>query len=350
MTTQNSMAEIAEKIDSLLTLDIPRRGRINMIYDHFRKVYERPLSLQAGEQLKDVQAGQIVLIATGFLNRPQVTEMIAESDGPTGAAAIARAVVIAKGAIPVLIVEEETVEAMSAVVQAIGLRAVSLEEAARSYKVQALLQPAAVIGWPRDEQLAKERLNDLFENYSVGAFVAIEKGGRNAKGVAHMSLGRPCTDTVADMIPIINECRSRNLPTVGIGDGGNEIGMGNDAGSLGKVLLYGEDCGCGCGGGIIPSVETDAVLPAVVSNWGGYAIAAMLAAASSDLSVMHDEASEIRMLEACTATGLIDGATGTTEPSSDGLHLDVHTAIITLLRTLIGDGVDGFAWPSTTNV
>lgn len=350
MSSHQQAIEAAEKIDQLLTLDLPRRGRINPIYDHFSAFGAQPLSWEACEPLTSLQPGELVLIATGFLNRPQVTSAIAESDGPTGAAAIARAVWLAFKAIPVIIVEEELVPAMHLVVQAIGMKGLSLDEAKRSYDRDALLMPVAIVGWPRDETdkpkgLELEALDELFK-HNVGAFIAIEKGARNKAGVAHMSLGRPCTDTVADMNPVLVRCKELHIPSIGIGDGGNEIGMGNRDGSLGEILPFGKDSGCGCGAGIIPGVETDVVLPAVVSNWGGYALAALLAVYTGDLTVMHDERAEARMLHACTASGLIDGATGTTEPSSDGLDLDIHVAFITLLRTVIGEGIDTSAWPT----
>ena len=340
------MRRIGDEIDRLLSVDLPVRGRIDILYPHFRAFYGEPLSLLAARALADsVAPGDLVLIATGWLNRPYISHAIAESDGPTGAAAMARAVRIGFGAVPVILVERELVSAMSSVTHAAGLRCLPLEEAVRTRDPDVLLHTAAVLEYPVDRAAAQTAAERLFD-HRVGAFIAIEKGGANEVGRVHMSQGRECTGTVASMDGLIRLCHDRSVPTIGIGDGGNEIGMGNAGGSLRDVLPYGRSCGCGCGRGVVPGTETDIVVPVTVSNWGGYGICAALAAVLGRPEVMHDERVESRMLQACSAAGLIDGVTGFTEPTSDGLDEDVHLAIVTLLRTLIGSGVEVGAWPS----
>lgn len=338
--------QVADQIDRLLSIDLPSRDRIDIIYPHFRQHYRTPLSLLAAQRLRDsVRPGDLVLIATGWLNRPYISRRIAESDGPTGAAALARAVQIGLGAVPVLLVEPELVPAMTAVVHAAGLSCLELDEAVAAGSPDVLLHPAAVVPHPVDPHAADRLTTRLLAGHPVGAFIAIEKGGANERGRAHMSQGRECTATVAPTTGLINGCRERGIATIGIGDGGNEIGMGNAGGSLRQILPYGSDCGCGCGGGVVPAVETDVVLPVTVSNWGGYGICAALATLLDRTEVLHDERTERRLLGACARHGLIDGVTGFTEPTSDGLDEEVHVAVITLLRTLIGVGVDPSAWP-----
>src|SRR5690606_37507077 len=135
----------------------------------------------------------------------------------------------------------------------------------------------------------------------------------------------------------------RGIPTIGIGDGGNEMGMGNANGILRSLLIFGDPK---YNGGIVPAKETDFVIPATVSNWGGYGLAAALAAMLHSPEIMHDEAAERRMLTASSFQGLIDGVTGTTGTSSDGLSEDVHVAIVGLLRALIGIALDDIDWPA----
>lgn len=340
--------QLADRIDRLLSIDFPLRGRINILYPHFREHYGAPMSLLAAESLvNNVRPGDLVFIATGWLNRPQVTRSVAESDGPTGAAAMARAVEIGLGAVPVILVEDELVDGMVAVLHAIGMVCVSLSEAKAASNPDVLLHAAAVVGYPTDKVRAGHLAHSLFAEGPVGAFIAIEKGGANEKGTVHMSQGRPCTATVAPMDSLIELCRSNGIPTIGIGDGGNEIGMGNNSGSLKQVLPYGLDCGCGCGGGVVPAVETDVVFPVTVSNWGGYGISAALAVLLDRPELLHDELAESRMLRACSMEGLIDGASGFTEPTSDGLSEEIHLATLSLLRAIIGIGVDDSAWPKS---
>jgi D-glutamate cyclase len=344
---EDTLWQVADRIDRLLTVDLPHRQRIDIIYPHFRSHYGAPLSLLAAQRLQaTVRPGDVVLIATGWLNRPHVSRGVAESDGPTGAAALARAIQVGLGAVPVLLVEEEVVPAMRAVMHAVGLKSLQLDEACASGDPDVLLHGAAVLPHPTDPAAASRLAERLLTNYPVGGFVAIEKGGMNAKGRVHMSQGRECTATVAPTHELIQGCKDRGAATIGIGDGGNEVGMGNAAGSLRAVLPFGQDCGCGCGGGVVPAAETDVVFPVTVSNWGGYGISAALAALLDRPDVLHDERAEHRMLQACSQWGLIDGVTGFTDPTSDGLDEAVHLAVITLLRALIGEGVDVAAWPT----
>ncbi len=78
--------------------DGPAKSRYTWmkVYDDTRKKYGRPLTLLAAEQLLDkVKRGDHVLILTNSH----------EMDGPPGAAAIARSLVLGLGAIPVLVAE-----------------------------------------------------------------------------------------------------------------------------------------------------------------------------------------------------------------------------------------------------
>ena len=58
------------------------------------------------------------------------------------------------------------------------------------------------------------------------------------------------------------------IGTIGIGDGGNEIGMGKVLDSVKEHIPYGEKIACRIG--------ADQLITAGVSNWGGYALATSL--------------------------------------------------------------------------
>ena len=57
---------------------------------------------------------------------------------------------------------------------------------------------------------------------------------------------------------------------VGISDGGNEIGMGVIRKEVEEILVHGT--GSSVPGGFAPSVRTDTLLVAAVSNWGATAL------------------------------------------------------------------------------
>lgn len=58
------------------------------------------------------------------------------------------------------------------------------------------------------------------------------------------------------------------IGTIGIGDGGNEIGMGKVRDQVTKHIPYGKEIAC--------RVTADQLITAGVSNWGGYALATAL--------------------------------------------------------------------------
>jgi hypothetical protein len=332
-------------IDRLVSIDFPRRGVIDLIFPVARAHHGASLSMSAAELLRDaVSPGQVVLIATGWLDRPHVSTSVAETDGPPGAAALARGLHVGLGAVPVILVEDEIVDATTRAVQAAGLRCLSVAEAVAAATSRAALHAAAVVGFPTDVEAARARAEELCDTFDVAAFVAVEKGGCNEVGRIHTSRGDDTTAPLAKMDPLLQVCRERGIASVGVGDGGNEIGMGTIAEQLKPILRFGERCRCGCGAGVVPSSPTDVVVAATVSNWGAYGIVAALATLLDEPDFMHTEAMEEDILRACARGGLIDGVSGFVGPSADGLPLRVHRAMVTMLRAVVGVGVNSAAW------
>ncbi len=330
-----------DAIDQLLSIDLPERDVIDIAFAAFRHHYGAPLSWLAARALAGVRPGQLVLIGTGFPNRPGIDPEIAESDGPVGAAVLARAVHLGLGAVPVVLIERQLIPAMTRILQVNGLRVETLE-AARRAAVPACQYGATVLAIPTDWAAAAAQAARLLAGGDVGALVVIEKGARNPNGDICFSRGRVNTAHVGKIDPLVAACRAAGIPTIGIGDGGNEMGMGNAGGILRGLLVHGDPARAG---GIVPAQETDHVIAATVSNWGGYGLAAALAAVLGKPQILHDEAAERRMLLAASMEGLIDGVTGSTLPTSDGFVEEVHVAVVTLLRAILGLGVPKTDWP-----
>jgi D-glutamate cyclase len=286
------------------------------------------------------------VLATGFPNRIRVDPGIAESDGPVGAASMARAFELGLGAAPIIMVEESIVAATVAALQALGLRCVTPEQAITSARTASNLHAAAVIPSPMEPDEARRLAVGLVDMNRVAAFVTIEKGGANSAGEIHYSRGTLGTGSVAPLDPVMEVFEGAGVTSIGIGDGGNEIGMGNADGALRHLLPYGADCGCPCGQGIVPGKQTDLVLPVTVSNWGGYGVSAALALALGDRRLLHDARAEERMLRAAGQAGLIDGVSGFTGPTSDGLSGSIHCSVIDILHGIVGHGVASGAWPT----
>ncbi|MEV5819705.1 glutamate cyclase domain-containing protein [Micromonospora haikouensis] len=344
-TPQQAVWRKGDMIDRLVSLDFPRRGVIDLIYRAAREHHGAPLSTTAAHLLRQrLTPGRVALIATGWLDRPHVSRLVAENDGPPGAALLARALHAGLGAVPVILVEREIVDGTRLAVQAAGLRCLSPQEAVEAAASTARLHAAAVVAFPSDPAAAEQVATDLCDSLDVGAFVAIEKGGRNEQGRIHTSRGDDTTAPLAKVDALLDVCRARNIASVGVGDGGNEIGMGTIRDRLRPELRFGQRCRCECGGGVVPSNPTDVVVAATVSNWGAYGIAAALAVLLDRPEVMHTEELEEDVLRACALGGFIDGVTGYVGPTADGLPLRVHRAVVTMLRAVVGVGVNSAAW------
>jgi hypothetical protein len=114
----------------------------------------------------------------------------------------------------------------------------------------------------------------------------------------------------------------RRPVTVGVGDGGNEIGMGNVRARLarqGALMAR-----------IAATVTVDHLVVAGVSNWGAYGIVVHLGRLSGQ-PLLHTPAQERELVAACVEAGAHDGVTRRREPTVDALLLDVHASVVALL-------------------
>ena len=328
--------KVADDIDRLITLDMNRRGVIQPLYQAAREKIGRPLVLAAADALAGaVDPGDAVLIATGWPDRPWVTPEIGELDGPPGAALLARSMHRTLGAVPIFLIEEQLKPAMQATACAAGFAVLTPEQAVDAFKSPAPLHAAAVLGFPTDGEAARAEAQRLIEAYRPKAVISIEKGSANEKGIIHNARGADTTECMAKIDKLVKEARGADIVSIGIGDGGNEVGMGLIADAVRKYVPYGKRCTCPCGAGTAPALPTDLLVTAAVSNWGAYGIAACLAILKGRADAMHDEATEMRALREAADAGLIDGNTGYVDPGADGLPATLHAAIVTVLRQLI---------------
>lgn len=155
----------------------------------------------------------------------------------------------------------------------------------------------------------EEYCADLLEAYHPSGLISIERCGRNSEGnycnMRNVSLNEftPAIDQLYEM------ARSRKIPTVAIGDGGNEIGMGNLKQEISEKLSL-KPC----------VVETDELIIATVSNWGAYGLASLLAPLP--------DYSELREFYRRTvAMGSIDGVNKTHTLTADGFDESIEKEI-----------------------
>ena len=128
-------------------------------------------------------------------------------------------------------------------------------------------------------------------------------------------------------------CRGTRKPvTVGIGDGGNEIGMGSARVKIAKLDALRAR--------IATVIRVDHLVVAGVSNWGGYGVVAALGRLTGQ-DLLHTPELERRLIAACVAAGACDGVTRRREPTVDSLGADTHAAVVDLLRLASRSGIMG---------
>lgn len=324
---------VAEYVDRLVTVEfrlsgLPQHTTLPL-YEAARRAQAGPLAhLAASALLARLDRGSHVFLITGAGMPPWLPA--GETDGPLGAASLARALDLAAGAKPVLVVQPNHADPLAAAVTAAGLAVVDAPDfRSRTHaSLITTIEPGITAGL--------ERARELFAQFEPRAVIFIEKIGPNRAGYYHGVLGYGrAPDELANMVPVLDLAQDRRVLTIGIGDGGNEIGFGLIADDVRRIQPYGAKCQCPCGQGIAAIAATDILVVAAVSNWGAYAIAANLALELRNPEMLHGADDEALMLERCVQAGAADGATGRPTLSVDGVPLEADVAMVTLLRGLI---------------
>jgi len=159
---------------------------------------------------------------------------------------------------------------------------------------------------------------DLLSRYSPSVVISIERCGATSEGEYLNMHGRDIGDFNArtDFLFTLH-----NL-TVGVGDGGNEIGMGNHADIVAATeSLVGKPC----------VTQTTELVIASTSNWGGYGLVAALSERAGR-NVLASVGREAEILEGFVAAGLVDGMTQEQAPMVDGFSQEENSAIVQRLQ------------------
>jgi hypothetical protein len=169
----------------------------------------------------------------------------------------------------------------------------------------------------------------------------IKKGPGDLKGECLNMNAVPVTQYTAPIHILFKYKAHAKYPifTIGIGDGGNEIGMGSIPWQvIAKNITNGQ------GGKIACSVLADATIVAGVSNWAGYALIAGLFLYLNqfdDFLKLYSETTETKLIETYYQTKTaVDGKLGYPAMSVDGIKWEVHLKIIDFITKLIRDGLD----------
>ena len=185
---------------------------------------------------------------------------------------------------------------------------------------------AEVVEFPiTNEEASREAARRLVEDLEPALLVTIERCGRNASDVYLNMLSRDITEYTARLDYLFE----LGIPSVGIGDGGNEIGMGNLAEHIPPVDRLPDE----------PAVtEVDRLILASVSNWGGYGLVAALSrlVGRNLLPSVEDDA---RLITAMVDDGAVDGGSGINRYYVDNFTLEENGEMLGLLHGMVGEGI-----------
>lgn len=320
-----------EYIDRLINVEMRPgkglpRGVTHRMYDAARAAQgDEPLTYLAARALRTALGeGDHVLVVTGAGTAPFLPK--GETDGPMGAAAVARALDIGLGAKPVMVSETRNMPGVVGSCEGIGLAIADEADFPRRAGVTVVRE------MPLGLADGAAFVAAIFAEFSPKALVFVEKGGPGVSGNFHSLLGtaRDPSDMACAHL-LVEEAQKRGILTIGVGDGGNEIGFGKIRDAIVEIQPFGSKIGTVTG--------TDILISTAVSNWGGYGIAAALAGLVGNLDVLHGVDDEYRMLDRCIAAGAMDGLTLRVVPMVDGTSTAVQGAMVTMLREIIGNSL-----------
>ncbi|MFI5012385.1 MAG: glutamate cyclase domain-containing protein [Hyphomicrobiales bacterium] len=301
----------AENLDRLLTIEIRRPGIIrgfkSALYDIAREAADGPLVLGAAKLL-NVEPARIAIV-TGAAVPEHMP--VGENDGPFGAIVLAAALARIGHGVTIL-----TDAASAGPIRALARRGevpVAIEELRHGDAGQ---QEAAAKA--ADILIAIERLGGNVNGHLYGMTAIARDAFRCNVDLmfrSHMALGRP---------------------SLGIGDGGNEIGFGSLHEKLAKRLPQVNQADkTPCGGGVFSTVPTTRLVVASTSNLGAYGVCAGLALLRKDVSLCHAPEEEEALHHVGVGLGLTDGGGGGVIAACDGIPAAANAALVLVMRTIV---------------
>lgn len=247
-----------------LILRHPCRGM-----DVLRPYLPEDFCREAAELILSWPRGETVLLTTGFYVAGH-----AETDGPPGTLLLAKAL------------------------RTLGFRPVVVTDAlCRGYFERGGIECTYL-----DVNASDEMLTALLDRLAPAGMISVERCGRNDDGDYANMRGISVAEHTA---PADRLFELTKVPSVAIGDGGNEVGMGNLAEQIREKLAL-SPC----------RVTVDRLIIATVSNWGALGLCACLGCLPT-----AEELEEAYLL--AQELGYVDGVIRQCVPGEDGFPLDM---------------------------
>ena len=160
---------------------------------------------------------------------------------------------------------------------------------------------------------------DALAHFQPEALISIERPGLAADGEYYNMRGERISEHTACFDTFIEHA---DCPTVAIGDGGNEIGMGKVAAALAEL-------------NIVPAATScDELIVADVSNWGAYGIISFLSLWNGRDFLR--EIVPLDILRYISELGSVDGVTRVNQLTEDSLEVGEGESVIHELRQTCG--------------
>ena len=232
------------------------------------------------------------LIVTGFYI---VYASAPETDGPPGAAAIGEALA------------------------SIGYEVAYVTDQYSMDAMKSVAGDKRVIDFPvAGHKESSDAARRILEVESPSVVISIERAGLVGDGTFRNMHGTDISEYNAK----IDHLFDQHPYSVGIGDGGNEIGMGNLRDEAASIDRLPDD----------PCVTTTTKLMiASVSNWGGLGLVASLSIKKGE-NLLPSVETENEWVYATYESGAVDGPTGKHRPYVDGFPLDEYNSCLTDLH------------------
>ncbi|MDO5334953.1 MAG: DUF4392 domain-containing protein [Coriobacteriia bacterium] len=238
----------------------------------------------AADEILSWPKGGTVLLTTGFFVDGQP-----ETDGPAGTVSLAHAL-RRLGLVPVFVCEKFGLDYFSG----FEVEVVSVEDGPDRY--QAILDKHEPVG-----------------------IVAIERCGINEND-DYANMRGVSVAPLTSKVDYLFELSQGRIPSIGVGDGGNEIGMGSLLDAIHDELPI-----CPC------RTKVDRLVIATVSNWGAYGIVARLQEKTRK-SLLPSFVDVRSYLRRTVALGSVDGVTKENIVGVDGFSLDEEAAVLRALE------------------
>ncbi len=279
-----------------------------------------------------------VVIVTGFYI-PKASPPAAETDGPLGAVMLAE-VLIQLGVDACVLTDHACFEALNAAARSLP----STADIACGFDLFCSAKNSTQFSQATHliaiERVGPSHTLSSVQRQSPDAPNDWARFAESVDCVSHdhcYNMRGDCIDAwTAPLHHLFEEARSSTprIQTIGIGDGGNEIGMGSVPWTE-LVRRLPEPHG----GKIACRVPCDWTILAGVSNWGGYALAAAIAYLRGRVDILEPWtcSQQKDWLEAVVRDGpAVDGVTRCAQPTVDGLPFATYIQPWDAMRQLLG--------------